>query len=147
MKPDKKLSKQLAQLRYQSSLHLQQRVYEHAKAAWLKGQQQSAVKIPEASTGRTTELSRVQWARSIGRQIMQSKYARIAAIVVLVLVVVPVTNLLDKLITPVYAIEQTIKASHSVRYLHMKCYELDHEAPKAFWVEFDKNRDVKHIFS
>lgn len=141
--PDKHLDKQLAQLRYQSSANLQQRVYEHAKAAWLKGQQQSAT--PEAGTGKTTDHSRAPWARSIGRIIMQAKYRKIAAIVVLVLVVVPLTNILDQWITPASAIEQSLKACHSMRYLHMKVYDPGHETPKAFWIEFNKDGDIEHI--
>jgi len=141
--PDKDLSKQLGQLRYQSSAQLQQRVYEHAKAAWLKGQ--GLPMTPEARPGRTTDLSRALWVRSIGRIMMQAKYRKIAAIVVLVLVVVPLTSLLDEWITPASAIEQSLKACHSMRYLHMKCYEPGHEAPKAFWVEFAKDGDIKHV--
>ena len=76
---------------------------------------------------------------------MQSKYKKIAAIVVLALVVVPLTSVFKELSSPVYALEQSIKACHAMRYLHMKVYQPGHETPKAFWVEFDQDGDIKRI--
>jgi hypothetical protein len=80
-----------------------------------------------------------------GRQIMQSKYTRIAAVVVLALVVVPLTGIFNELTSPAYALEQSIKASHSMRYLRMKVYEPGHETPKAFWVAFAQDGDIKRL--
>lgn len=76
---------------------------------------------------------------------MQSKYTRIAAVVVLALVVVPLTGIFNELTSPAYALEQSIKASHSMRYLHMKVYEPGHETPKAFWVAFAQDGDIKQL--
>jgi hypothetical protein len=54
-------------------------------------------------------------------------------------------TIFDNTVTPAYAIEQTIKASHSVRYLHAKSYDPGHDEPKEFWMEFDEFGDVKHV--
>jgi hypothetical protein len=46
-------------------------------------------------------------------------------------------NLLDKSVTPAYALEQTIQASHSVQYIHTKSFWPPHEEPMEGWIEFD----------
>lgn len=44
-----------------------------------------------------------------------------------------------------HALEEAIKASHSIRQIHIKVYELDHELPKQFWVEFKENGQVDRM--
>jgi len=45
-----------------------------------------------------------------------------------------------------YALEQTIKANHSVRYLHIRDFDAEHEdAPKEFWVACDDQGQVENV--
>ncbi len=45
-----------------------------------------------------------------------------------------------------YALEQTINANHSVRYLHMRNFSAGHEeAPKEFWIACDDQGQVQNV--
>ncbi len=99
-------------------------------------------RIIEALNQRSSEQNRLL---SIRRTIMQSKMTKPAAAAAIILAVGLSINFLDKSVTPAYAIEQTIEACHSVRYLHIKSYEPGHDEPKEFWVEFDEYGEVKHV--
>ena len=81
----------------------------------------------------------------IWRIIMNSKITKLATAAAVLLIVASAVTILDHMAKPAYAIEQTIEASHSVRYLHIKSYEPGHDEPKEFWVEFNEYGDVKHI--
>ncbi len=73
----------------------------------------------------------------IWRIIMQSKITKFATAAVFIAVAILSVNLLDKTATPAYAIEQTIQASHSIRYIHTKNFWPPHEEPMEAWIEFD----------
>jgi len=61
-----------------------------------------------------------------------------AAAVIIIGVILGLTTLLDHG-TPAYGLEQTIKANHTVRYLHVKYFAASHQDdPKEFWVECDE---------
>ncbi len=82
---------------------------------------------------------------NIWRIIMKSKITKLAAAAVIIVAVGLTLFLLDLSTTPAYAIEQTIKAHHSVRYLHIKDFKAGENEPKQFWVEFDNDGQVKNI--
>jgi len=66
--------------------------------------------------------------------------------VVLVLVVVPLTHIFDEWAAPVYAIEQTIQASHGVRFLRVKSFMAPMlDVPIECWIEFELSGQVKNI--
>ncbi|MFC1738681.1 hypothetical protein ACFL1G_06500 [Planctomycetota bacterium] len=80
----------------------------------------------------------------IWRIIMNRPVTKIAAAVIIVAAVLSIT-FFDKLTTTAYAIEQTIKANHSVRYLYIKDFKAGEDEPKQFWVEFYENGQVKNV--
>jgi hypothetical protein len=82
---------------------------------------------------------------NLWRIIMKSKITKFATAAAVILIAVLGITFLEESVPTAYAIEQTIQASHSVRYLHIKNYEPDHDEPKEFWVEFDEYGDVKHV--
>ena len=74
------------------------------------------------------------------------KYTKFAAAAVIIIAALLSITILDKLTTPAYAIQQTIEASHSVQYLHIKSFIVSiSEEPAECWVEFDLNGQVKNI--
>ncbi len=81
------------------------------------------------------------------RQIMKSPITKLAAAAVIIAAVVLCVNVWDKTTPAAYALEQTIQASHSVRYLHIKSFKKGMEDPKEFWVEFDEQGGVENIRS
>ncbi len=81
----------------------------------------------------------------IWRLIMNSKITKYAAAAVIIIAAVLSVNIFNNTMPVAYAIEQTIEASHSVRYLHTKNYEPGHDEPKEFWVEFDDSGQVRHV--
>ncbi|MHC4574124.1 MAG: hypothetical protein ACYS76_08330 [Planctomycetota bacterium] len=74
---------------------------------------------------------------------MKSKMTKLATAATIIVVVGLAISLLDKSAAPAYGLEQTIKASHSVRYLHIKDFMTGEEEPKEFWVECDESGQVK----
>jgi len=83
---------------------------------------------------------------NIGRMIMTSKITKLAAAAVIIIAVVISITIFDKSIPSAYAIEQTIQASHSVLYLHIRAITPSHEdQPVEFWVEFSQNGQPKNM--
>jgi len=60
-------------------------------------------------------------------------------------VVVFSLTFLEKSIPAAYALEQTIQANHSVRFLHIINFDPSHEEPKQWWVECDDTGQVKNL--
>ena len=77
--------------------------------------------------------------------IMKSRITKLAAAAVIIVAVLLTINFWDKSIPTAYAIEQTIQASHSVRYLHIKSFKQNEDEPKEFWIEFYKDGEVKNV--
>jgi len=86
-------------------------------------------------------------ARTVGvwRIIMNKPLIKLAAAAVIIIALVLSINLWDKSIPTAYALSQTIQASHSVRYLHIKSFKPNEDEPKEFWVEFYKDGEVKNV--
>jgi hypothetical protein len=82
----------------------------------------------------------------IWRTIMESKVTKVAAAVVIVVGVMLVITFLDKSVTRAYAIEETIEASHSVQYLHIRAITPSHEdEPVEAWLEFSEDGQPKNM--
>jgi hypothetical protein len=79
---------------------------------------------------------------SIGRIIMKSRITKLAAAAVIIIAVVLTINLWNE---SAYILADTIQASHSVRYLHIKSFRQNEDEPKEFWIEFYKNGEVKNV--
>ncbi|MHC4658604.1 MAG: hypothetical protein ACYS83_05420 [Planctomycetota bacterium] len=76
---------------------------------------------------------------------MKSRITKLAAAVIIVAVILSIT-FLDKSVTPAYAIEQTIEASHSVQYLHIRAIAPSHEdEPVEAWLEFNQDGRPKNM--
>jgi len=82
---------------------------------------------------------------NIRRTIMKSPITKLAAAAVIIVGVVLSVTIWDKTTPTAYALEQTIQASHSVRYLHIKDFKKGMEEPKEFWLEFDEQGGIKNI--
>ena len=82
---------------------------------------------------------------NIRRTIMRSRITKLAAAAVIIVGVVLTVTILEKTTSTAYALEQTIQASHSVRYLHIKDFKKGMEEPKEFWLEFDEQGGIKNI--
>lgn len=84
--------------------------------------------------------------QNIWRIIMKSRITKLTAAIVIIIAVVLLMNLWDKSVSTAYAIEQTIQASHSVQYLHIRAITSSHEdQPVEFWVEFAKDGQPKNM--
>lgn len=92
-----------------------------------------------ASRGRSASKSPL----SIRNIIMKSPMTKLAAAAVIIVAVVLSINIWDKTMPTAYALDQTIEANHTVRYLHIKDFKPGEEEPKEFWIEFDQQGQVK----
>lgn len=86
---------------------------------------------------------------NIWRIIMKTKITKFAMAAVVIIAVVIGINQFGGSIdgtTSAYAIEQTIQASHSVQYLHVKAFMVSiSDEPIENWVEFDTSGQVMNI--
>jgi hypothetical protein len=74
------------------------------------------------------------------RRIMKSRIARVAAAAAVIIIAsVVFMALLRNGVRPAYALEQTVEANHSVRYIRMVFYKASQEAPKKAWLEFNEH--------
>ena len=121
MNPQENTEKWIRELVLPGTKAADERILNDALAAYEKSE-----------TTESADLQPIVW-----RTIMKSKISKFAAAAVIIIAVVLSINIFDKSIAPAYAIEQTIQASHSVRYIHTKSFWPPHEEPMEAWIEFD----------
>jgi hypothetical protein len=92
-----------------------------------------------------SKTSTIKSPHSIRNTIMKNPITKLAAAAVIIVGVVLTVAIWEKTTPPAYALEQTIQASHSVRYLRIKDFKKGMEEPKEFWLEFDEHGDIKNI--
>lgn len=76
---------------------------------------------------------------------MKSRISKLAAAAVVIIAVVISVSLLDKSVTPVYAIEQTIEANRGVRFIHLKFEPASAGHVEDIWAQFDDNQELLHL--
>jgi hypothetical protein len=79
------------------------------------------------------------------RTIMKSPITKLAAAAVIIVAVMLSMNIWDKSIPTAYALNQTVEANHTVRYIHIKDLRDGKDEPKEFWVECDQFGQVKNV--
>ena len=77
--------------------------------------------------------------------IMKSPITKLATAAVIIVGVILSVTIWDTITPTAYALDQTIQASHSVRFLHIKSIKNGMEEPKEFWLEFDEQGGVKNF--
>lgn len=115
--------------------------------AWQQTNLEDAVfnRIINEQNKRLKQADRVNRQFRIWRQIMNSKITRYTAAAVVILIVVLGITFLDKAVTPVYALDQTIRANHSVYSLHIKGFHPEYEEPSEMWVECGPDGKIENI--
>lgn len=73
---------------------------------------------------------------------MKSKMTKFAAAAVIIMAVALSLTFLDKSVTAVYAIEQTIEAFNEVRFLHVKQFKVDQDEPLEYWIKSDEHGNI-----
>jgi hypothetical protein len=77
--------------------------------------------------------------------IMKNPITKLAAAAVIIIALVFSINLWKKSIPTAYALEQTVNANHTVRYLNVSYSDAKHENdPKEFWIECDESGRIKN---
>jgi len=104
----------------------------------LKAQEKSKKAKHAPSTVEVSALAKP----SIRRIIMKSKITKLATAAAIILIAALSITFLEKTATPAYALDQTIKANHTVRYLHIKVFKNSEDEPKEFWVECNESGQV-----
>lgn len=79
----------------------------------------------------------------IGLQTMQRHWKPAAAAIAAAVIIAVMLIVLQNSASPAYAIEQTMRASHSVRFIHIRLEDLPApaECPQDIWAEFRDNGD------
>jgi hypothetical protein len=127
MKPAEDIERIVKEMSFRAGAETNQRLWAEVR------------KAQEQSPTRTTAPSRSR----LRRIIMRNPRIRWAAAAVTILVVVLSISLWNKSIPAAYALEQTIEASRSVRYLEIRDFRNETEEPKKFWVELDDAGQIR----
>ncbi|MHC4659637.1 MAG: hypothetical protein ACYS83_10765 [Planctomycetota bacterium] len=88
--------------------------------------------------GKTQEGSKTE----IWRTIMKSRITKFAAVVVVIAAIVLSITLFDVSAPTAYALEQTIEASRSIRYVQLKWYMPPDHLTSEFWLKYDENGNL-----
>jgi hypothetical protein len=101
----------------------------------------------ETSNNFSSSLTRTKQPKRLIllEQIMRSRISKLAAAAVIIVGVVFSLMIWDKTTPSAYALVQTVQASHSVRYLHVRNSFASQEGPMEFWVEFDSNGQLRNM--
>jgi hypothetical protein len=67
---------------------------------------------------------------------MRNRISKLAAAALIIVVAALAITFVGELTTPVYAIDQTIKANHSIRYIHIRQFMTSHDEPILIWAQF-----------
>ncbi|MHC4060235.1 MAG: hypothetical protein ACYSUC_07200, partial [Planctomycetota bacterium] len=120
MRPADNLPKLVKQLRYEADAGARNRILGNVLQA-----------LEESKDKEPAETRPDVWRIIMKSQI--TKFAAAAAIII-------VGGLLITFLgtgKPLYALEQTVQAIHSIRYIHTKSFWSGHEEPMEAWIEFD----------
>lgn len=83
---------------------------------------------------------------NIWRIIMKNRITKIAATAVIMIPVILSIIFLDKSVTTAYALEQTIEANRTMRYLHLRYFDSSHDdVAKECWLEFDETGQATNV--
>jgi len=77
--------------------------------------------------------------------VMRSPITRIAAAAVVIVVVVLFIGLWDRSVPSAYALDQTIEANRTIRYLHIRNFTAGHEEPREGWIEFGEDGQAEKV--
>ena len=129
MRPAENIEKLVNKLRYQSSDERRKRIFDNV-AAVLDDKQKRKPAIIRPN---------------VWRIIMKSRITKLAATAVIVMALVFSMTIMDKSVASAYALEKTIAAYGSLRYVNIKDFKDSESEPKEFWVEFDEQEQVKNF--
>lgn len=128
MRPAENIEKLIKNLSDKTSAEMDERVRRNMLHALAESEKPSALTQPR-----------------IGRIIMKNPITKLTAVAVIIVAVMLSVNIWDNITPAAYALDQTVQASHSVRYLHIKSFKEGMEEPKEFWLEFDEQGGVKNF--
>ncbi|MHC4792019.1 MAG: hypothetical protein ACYS8Y_11385 [Planctomycetota bacterium] len=91
-------------------------------------------------------FSKGQQPKTTWQSIIKSPITKLAAAAAIIIAASLSITILDKSVTPAYAIEQTIEASHDVRYLHFEYLGSSRDRiMKEAWLEYDNSGQIKNV--
>ena len=87
--------------------------------------------------------SRQNSAQNIWRMIMKNKITKFATAVAVILIAVLGITFLEESTPTAYAIEQTIQAYNTIRFLYVKEFKANHDEPLEFWIKSDDQGSIE----
>ncbi|MHA2315498.1 MAG: hypothetical protein ACXACF_09525, partial [Candidatus Hermodarchaeia archaeon] len=86
---------------------------------------------------------------NIWRTIMKSKMTKLAAAAVIIIAVLFLITFFDKVATPAYALEQTIKANHTIKTIHLRMFKdgqsIENNEFLNYWIKYDNAGKLSNL--
>jgi hypothetical protein len=98
-----------------------------------------------AAQNKATDKTSATIQPSLRSIVMRSPITKLAAAAVVVMAMVLFIGLWDKSAPSAYALEQTVEANQSVRWLHIRNFTSGHDEPREGWIEFGEDGQVKRF--
>jgi hypothetical protein len=81
--------------------------------------------------------------KPIAWRFIMNHFTKFAAAAVIIAAITLSISFWDKSMPTAYALDQTIEANHSIRYIHIKSFTPSHKEPKEYWVECEESGKLK----
>jgi len=125
MRPAENIEKLIKKLHYETSAETHDKVYRNVMQALDKQLKQKA-----------GAAAPVLW-----RIIMKSPITKLSTAVVVIACIALVVSFTEKIVTPAYSFEQTLKAMHDLRTMYMVCKDWSDEEFE-IWIKLDPNTGI-----
>ena len=125
MRPSEDIEKLIKKLHYETSAETHDKVYRNVMQALDKQLKQKA-----------GAAAPVLW-----RIIMKSPITKLSTAVVVIACIALVVSFTEKIVTPAYSFEQTLKAMHDLRTMYMVCKDWSDEEFE-IWIKLDPNTGI-----
>ncbi len=132
MKSAEKIEQLVKKMRFSPDASANKRILKYAEAALKQ-------RVDTAKSNR--------FELNIWKLIMNKPITKLATAAVIIIAVFAGINHFGgsvDIVMPAYALEQTIQANHTVRYIHIKNFKAGEDEPKEFWLEFDEYGQMKN---
>ena len=94
-------------------------------------------RILQEQSVKLRKVSKIDRQLQLWRIIMKSRIAKLATAAAVIAIGALAVMFITVSTPEAYALDQTIQASHSIRYIHTKSLWPPHEEPMEAWIEFD----------
>jgi len=129
MRPAENINKMINKLELKASARLDEKVHDAISAALEESEQTTSAIVKP----------------SVWSTIMKNRISKLATAAVIIVAAALAITFMGRFTAHAYALEQTIQANHSIRYIHIRQLRPPHNEPILIWAQFDDIGDPMNL--